>query len=68
MMVTSSQQQTGIMTGRRGSTVLRGLVGVAGGMGCTAALPILMVCTTTHPGPHISLGFCGTIGMVVNIP
>ena len=38
-MVDHSQQQTGTMTGGRGATVLRGTVGVGGGI-AGAALPI----------------------------
>ena len=66
-MVLSSPPATETMTGGRHSTVLRSKVGVGGGMAC-APRPILMVCTTTHPGPQITLGFGGGIGMVVNIP
>ena len=63
MMVTNSQQPTTTMTGRCGATVLSGTAGVGGGIG-TAPMPILTVCTTTHPGPQIKLGFTGRIGMV----
>ena len=61
-MVTNSQQQTGTMTCRHG-TVLRCVAGVGGGID-GALGPILMVCTTTHPGPQMTLGFTGGIGMV----
>ena len=67
MMVDSSQQPTGIMTCGRQATVLRSAAGVGGGMGA-AAMPISMVCTTTHPVPQIGLGFTGGVGMVMNIP
>ena len=68
-MVTSSQQQTRTMTGGRQATVLSGAAGVGGGIVCgrAAPMPILTVCTTTHPGPQIKLGFTGTIGIVLNI-
>ena len=49
-MVNSSRPQIQIMTGNRQSTVPRRMVGVGGGT-ATAAWPILMVNTTTHPGP-----------------
>ena len=60
-MVTNSQQQTGIMT------VLRCVAGVGGGID-GAPGPILMVCTTTHPGPQMTMGFTGGNGMVLDIP
>ena len=49
------------------TNVLRCTAGVGGGM-IGAPMPISMVCTTTHPGPQISLGFTGRGGMVINIP
>ena len=67
MMADNSQQPTEIMTSTRQATVLRCMAGVGGGIG-SAPVPILMVCTTTHPGPQMTLELCGGIGMVVNIP
>ena len=67
MMVTNSQQQIGIMTGGRHTTVLRCMAGVGGGI-AGAPWPILMGCTTTHPVPQIILGFGGKIGTVIVIP
>ena len=68
IMVTNSQQQTGTMTGRRGtSTVLGSWAGVGGGI-ITAASPIKTVSTTTDPVPQMPLGFGGDIGMVLDIP
>ena len=64
-MVNNSQQPTETTTSGRQSTVLRCVARVGGG---TAPGPISMVCTTTHPGPQIPLGFSGGIGMVVDIP
>ena len=66
MMVTSSQQPTETMYG--GATVLRRTAGVGGGITIAVPGPILMVCTTTHPGPQIELGCGWTIGMVLYIP
>ena len=66
-MADHSPPPTGTMTGGRQSTVLRVMAGVGGGMGA-APMPILMVCTTTYPGPQISLGFGGTGGIIVIIP
>ena len=66
-MVTNSPPKTGTMTGSRTTTVLRCTARLGGGMvraGLTVAGPILTVCTTTHPGPQISLGLSGWIGMV----
>ena len=62
-----SQPTTGTTTITRHTTVLSCVAGVGGGIG-TAEMPILTVCTTTHPVPQIELGLGGTIGMVMVIP